>query len=219
MKRKKIITLVLAGMLALGAVGGTFAWFSSSDNAQNDFSVANGSGSDSDVDIYEKFTPPTGIEPGDSNEKIVQVKNIGYYDQFIRIKITPSWKDNATGTLDNTLIIPIENASVKTDFSAGSWYKEGDYYYYMGKVPAGGFTAAVIDKVQLSLSADRTYQNKDYKVTVETTGVQASNDAYLSEFTGISDGLKTALAGFQDDTNTYDAGIVAGADNNTKNME
>ncbi len=40
MSKKKIIGLCIAGVLAVGSIGGSLAWFTSSDSVTNPFSTA-----------------------------------------------------------------------------------------------------------------------------------------------------------------------------------
>ena len=57
MNKKKLVTMVLAGSLAVGLVGGSLAWFTSSDKVLNKFATVQDDDNkgDSGIDIYECF--------------------------------------------------------------------------------------------------------------------------------------------------------------------
>lgn len=94
MKRKKLVALLTSAVVAVLLVGGTLAYFSSTDQEENRFSTAgeyddNGS----DIDIKEYFDNKT-VEPGSTNDKIVQVQNIDKYNQLIKVKFDVHFLDN-----------------------------------------------------------------------------------------------------------------------------
>lgn len=92
MSKKKIIGLCIAGVLAVGSIGGSLAWFTSSDSITNPFSTAstdNPSNPNSGIKINEKFNKEEADNtlPGDTVTKQVNVINKATYDQLIRVKI------------------------------------------------------------------------------------------------------------------------------------
>lgn len=202
MHKKKIQALVVAGVLTVGVVGGTLAWFTSQDSVKNTFNTGasndeNGNG----IKIVEEFTPPTDMLPGDEVNKDVQVKNTATYDQFIKVKLKPTFvevgKDGSrneikqreitnelgqkqTCTLDTSKIILKFTKNLKTDKSNGSWVKDGEYYYYMGKVKPSELTSMLLDSVTLDSSAGNEYRGLVFDIDVEAKSIQASNDAYKS---------------------------------------
>ena len=75
MKRKlskKTQAAVALGAAAVVAVGGTFAWFSTTDQVENVFDM-----DDFDVSITEAFDPETPMNPGSTITKQVGVTNYG----------------------------------------------------------------------------------------------------------------------------------------------
>lgn len=98
MNKKKIIGLCIAGTLAIGCIGGSLAWFTSSDSVTNPFSTAstdNPNNPNSGIEINENFDKTTADNtlPGDEVTKQVSVENKATYDQLIRVKIKKVWKD------------------------------------------------------------------------------------------------------------------------------
>ena len=200
MHKKKIQALAVAGVLTVGVVGGTLAWFTSQDSVKNTFNTGasndeNGNG----IKIVEELTPPTDMLPGDEVNKDVQVKNTATYDQFVKVKLTPTFvevgKDGSrnaikqreiinelgqkqTYTLDTSKIILNFTGNLKADKSNGSWVKDGEYYYYMGKVKPSELTSMLLDSVTLDNKAGNEYRGLVFDIDVEAKSTQASNDAY-----------------------------------------
>ncbi|EGT0014170.1 TPA: BsaA family SipW-dependent biofilm matrix protein [Clostridium perfringens] len=98
MNKKKIIGLCIAGALVVGSIGGSLAWFTSSDSITNPFATASTDSPNnpkSGIKIHETFdkTKADNTLPGDNVTKQVNVTNTATYDQLVRAKITKEWKD------------------------------------------------------------------------------------------------------------------------------
>ena len=107
MNKKKVLSLALVVIMIAILSFSTLAWFTDNESVKNDFQIA---GSDDDtadeifsVDVWEDRNGDgvadnelTGEEeglnykdilPGDVLDKVVYVKNTGYYDQYIRVTV------------------------------------------------------------------------------------------------------------------------------------
>lgn len=187
---KKVQALAVAGVLTVGVVGGTLAWFTSQDSVKNTFNTASSNGENGKgIRIEEKFVEPKNMLPGDEVNKDVQVSNTATYDQFIKVKLTPTFVDPKSSdrkkitevngkTLDTKNIILNFTENLKKDKSNGSWFKSGEYYYYMGKVKPNELTSMLLDSVTLSKDAGNEYQGLVFDIDVEADSTQASNDAH-----------------------------------------
>lgn len=87
MKKKTILVAAIAVMLVAAlVVGGTLAYFTDKDNATNTFTVGNVK-----IDLQEDFKQDSKLVPGTNNtntvKKIVNVKNTGSEDAFVRVHI------------------------------------------------------------------------------------------------------------------------------------
>lgn len=202
MHKKKIQALAVAGVLTVGVVGGTLAWFTSQDSVKNTFNTgASNDNNGNGIKIEEEFKEPTNMLPGDVVNKDVQVKNTATYDQFIKVKLKPTFvevgKDGSrneikqreiinelgekqTCILDTSKIILNFTENLKTDKNDGPWVKDGDYYYYMGKVKPNELTSMLLDSVTLDSNAGNEYRGLVFDIDVEAQSIQASNDAYTS---------------------------------------
>lgn len=208
MKNKKITSLLVAGVLTVGIVGGTLAWLTASDSVTNKFNT----GADQSValDIFEKFDKDDAkvLQPGKTVDKKVQVKNSATFDQFIRVKIT----------LDNSLSEMVTMKFVNTTGENPSWVKDADgYYYYMGKVAAGKYTDQLLDTVTFSKDADMDQMNKAFNIKVDAESVQASNGAYAEKFASASEDVKAKLKAFEGATAVGNANPIDGATITDKN--
>lgn len=223
MNKKKIIVLI-SSILIIGAVGGSFAWFTSQDSLTNHFSTAGvptnnpedgvkvvensewtdtGKKDVSGNEVYEN-TAAKNITPGTEVNKDVWVKNTATYDSFIRVKLTPAFTSTTlTGVsvsqLDpSLLLLKLANITDTAKLASNQWVDGGDgYYYYLGAVASNAQTEKLLDSVTLSGAADNTYKNAEFDVTVKAESIQASNGAASAEWTSANPAVISALNALQ----------------------
>ena len=188
MSKKKIIGLCIAGVLAVGSIGGSLAWFTSSDSVTNPFSTAstdNPSDPNSGIKIHEDFNKEDADNtlPGDTVTKQVNVINKATYDQLIRVKIKKVWKD-AKGEEKSDLDTKNINLNFENNLTdsnkpeEGKWIEGSDgYYYYNGIVNPKGQTANLLESVTLSKDTTNEFKGLKFDVVVDSEGVQAANSA------------------------------------------
>lgn len=109
MNKKKVSALLIAGILSIGAIGGTLAWFTSQDSVTNAFqtgSTNNPGNTDGGINIEENFDENNAgnITPGDEVKKEVSVTNTASYNQLIRAKIEKVWKDSKGNIVTHYII-------------------------------------------------------------------------------------------------------------------
>lgn len=206
MSKKKIIGLCIAGVLAVGSIGGSLAWFTSSDSITNPFSTAstdNPSNPNSGIKINEKFNKEEADNtlPGDTVTKQVNVINKATYDQLIRVKIKKVWKDakgNEKSDLDTkNIILNFEkNLTDSNKPEEGKWIEGSDgYYYYNGIVNPDGQTANLLESVTLSKDITNEFKGLKFDVVVDSEGVQAANGAVNDSWGTAPQVIKTLGAG------------------------
>lgn len=215
MNKKKVAALIISGILAVGAIGGSLAWFTSKDSATNSFSTGTTTDTkdpDAGVKIDEVFDPTTAdkIVPGTEVNKDVAVKSTASYPQFIRAKLTLKIKNDA-GTFEEKKLTDKYNdtqtygdifklkffGSAPSFGEDGKWNNDGDYYYYMASVPGAGSTSKLLDSVTLNKDTDNTWKNKEFQVVVDAEGVQANNDAVADVFKDASSTTINSLKALQ----------------------
>ncbi|MGG5460606.1 BsaA family SipW-dependent biofilm matrix protein [Clostridium sp. B9] len=219
MSKKKIIGLCIAGALAIGCVGGSLAWFTSSDSVTNPFSTAstdNSNNPDSGIKIEEDFDHEHAgnLLPGDTVKKDVAVTNKATYDQLIRVKITKVWKDGEGKVQGDDL----STDNIKLNFSknlgeqSGQWIKGTDgYYYYNGIVKSNKTTPNLLESVTFassgtesdtSINTDNKYKGLKFDVIVDSEGIQAANGAAADAWKSAPQAIKDLGAG--SNTNSTD---------------
>ena len=202
MSKKKIIGLCIAGVLAVGSIGGSLAWFTSSDSITNPFSTAstdNPSDPNSGIKINEKFNKEEADNtlPGDNVTKQVNVSNKATYDQLIRVKIKKVWKDakgEEKSDLDTkNIILNFENNLTDSNKpEEGKWIEGSDgYYYYNGIVNPDGQTANLLESVTLSPDTTNEFKGLNFDVVVDSEGVQAANGAVSDSWKDAPQAIKT----------------------------
>lgn len=169
-KKFKYTSLVAAGAVTLGLVGGTLAWFTSQDVETNVFSTGGNPFDDevpfAGIDIVEDWieNEALNITPGKEVNKDVQVKNTVNYPQFIKVTFTKQFVKQGTNEvvtqvedgknedgstkyfpLDTNLIVlnltnHVEKLTANTELTEGTWYELNGTYYYYGKVAPVGET-------------------------------------------------------------------------------
>ncbi|UBK29549.1 SipW-dependent biofilm matrix protein BsaA [Clostridium perfringens] len=202
MSKKKIIGLCIAGVLVVESIGGSLAWFTSSDSVTNPFSTAstdNPSDPNSGIKINEKFNKEEADNtlPGDNVTKQVNVSNKATYDQLIRVKIKKVWKDakgEEKSDLDTkNIILNFENNLTDSNKpEEGKWIEGSDgYYYYNGIVNPDGQTANLLESVTLSKDTTNEFKGLKFDVVVDSEGVQAANGAVNDSWKDAPQAIKT----------------------------
>lgn len=173
---KKKILLAAAVVICLTiAVSGTLAYFTFEDTAHN--VITSGGVS---IEVVEKTKSTdgaeledfpkegiTGVMPGTEVSKIVSVKNTGNSEAWVRVKVNATIKSAEDKDL---------HSDVMTYTVSGDWTKEGDYYYYNNKVPAGESTSILFDTVKFAPKMGNEYQNCRANIVISAQAVQTANN-------------------------------------------
>lgn len=169
MSKRKILALASAVcMVAILAIGGTLAYFTSTKEATNTFTVGNvditltepnweGSGSQDAPEVY----------PGEPLAKDPTVTNDGANPCFVRIKVTG---------LD--CLAPAGNITYRTDYVDGklgdNWERHTDGYFYYKKVlEVGKTTDALFDQIVIPTNLTNGDAKTKFNVVVTAEAVQA----------------------------------------------
>lgn len=173
MKRKLLIGAIFCICLSVLA-GGSLAYYTAENTAHN---VITTGGIDIAVQEWadtDKTTPfPEGgvddVMPGTAVTKIVEVKNTGANDAYIRVKVDKSIELAGEGTPDLSLLA--------LDMNQTDWTDGGDGYYYYNEILAPGeVTAPLFTTVSFDPGMDNLYQNSAAAVDVAAYAVQADNN-------------------------------------------
>ena len=146
MKNKK--TLVAIVLLAIvGIVGGTFAYFTSTDTFENVFGTKSYS-----MEVKETFESPEDWTPGTTTNKTVVATNKGDVEAAVRVSFEEKWVDASGQTLalqdtngQKAAIINFAN-DLNTKWTTVT--ENGKtYYYYKTKLAKNASTSSLINSV------------------------------------------------------------------------
>lgn len=174
-KRKRIVAL-LAGVLLLAGVVGTFAWLSVTGVLVNEF----GFGS----------VKPSVDETLNGNVKSdVAVKNSGSAPAYLRVAVDIYWQDKDGARLWDEPVAGsdyaiewgnVSNASASN--SASSWVVASDgFYYWTSPVAPLGKTGVLIKSV-----SEKKTDGKNLVVDISTQAIQSTPDDAVKEAWGCS---------------------------------
>ena len=187
---KKVLTLCLVAVLAIGAiVGGTMAYFTDDDQAVNTFTFGN-----VDIEIEESdWDPPTPKNPGVAYDKTPVVKNVGDTNAWIKVDVVLSDADVLTAAAakydikDLTTIFGIaQDFDQKWELASAPVYDETAKtltysYYYLEMVEAEDETDELFSTV--TIPAQFTYEDvqglKSFNITIKAYAVQEA-DAFTT---------------------------------------
>ena len=174
---KRFVTVVtlVAAVIALTA-GGTLAYFSASKTAHN---VITSGGVN--IELLEwadeargegdEFAGAEGVMPGEKVTKIVEVKNTGANNAWVRVQVVTSFEsEGGASELDDSVI--------GIDFDKENWTEgEGGWWYCNAELEPGKTTPPLFEHVKFE-GADmgNAYQGGTAFVTVQAQAVQVANN-------------------------------------------
>ena len=143
-KQKRSNAPLYVGLLLaiVGVIGGTFAYFTSTDTFTNTFQT-----DPYNVQVVETFDSPTDWVPGTTTSKTVVATNNGNVPVAVRVRLQESWVDAQNQSLPLT---DGTNAAALINFHTGytsKWTQQGGYYYYKTALDANESTETLIDSV------------------------------------------------------------------------
>lgn len=179
-RKNKRKLLIVTGISALTILGGTLAYFTTSDTIQNIFKTAL-----YQHQIVEKFESPSDWTPGTTTEKTIKVTNTGSISMAVRASYTEQW------VTSNGNEIPLKdsenNVAAIINFNEG-WTKSSDGHYYYGskdnmtKVAPGETTSSFISGVtfnnNIKASLNKTVSADGQTITYTSTGNGYDNAIY-----------------------------------------
>lgn len=161
--RKKHFLLLLAFVLTLGAVGGTWGYHRAEASVVNRISTR-----ESGVTMREVFNPADKWLPGETKEKKVSFSNSGESPQVIRFRYDSRWSDSSGNPVAEPTTVPAINRA-----DTENWQPLGGWYYYKRALQPGEVTAEVITSIRFDKSLTNggydgkaDYSDKRYTLTV-----------------------------------------------------
>ena len=126
--------------------------------------------------IEEEYRVPDHVEPGQTIDKVVNVKNTGTTDSMIRVRIKKMFgttREDGTFVQDDRL----DPEMIQIRCNTSAWLQRSDgYYYYKGILKAGTKTRAPLFRsYTLSRKADNAYRKKEARIVVILESIQAQD--------------------------------------------
>ena len=143
MKNKKPIIFAALLFVICLTIGGTIAYYTSSDTFDNTFNSGT-----YDIETQENFVSPDNWTPGTTTPKTVIATNKGTTPAAVRIKLTPSWVDANGDPLP--LKDSNDNEAAIINFTQNydkKWIYQDGYYYYKRALNENQSTTSLLKSV------------------------------------------------------------------------
>lgn len=179
MNKRKIMVMALAlCMVAILAVGGTLAYFTSEDSADNVFTMGN-----VEIDLQEDFEQNSNLQPGLDINKDVRVQNTGTNDAYVRVHLAiPAIMDDGDPSFNasqNFLHWNFASESVADgqwswipEYTEGTGYKgngAGNWNFYTQKIDGVDYNVYVATYRTALKSGETTATDAITKVYLDTS--------------------------------------------------
>jgi len=175
MNVRLILPAILVILVAAASIGGTFAYFTATQNKVNAVSTI---GEDKIV-IDEDFPEPESLNKGENVfKKAVRVKNIGTIDCYVRVRVTFSDKDIekiSQVTCDGSTW---EDATVfcnslPSSWSHDDWVFENGFFYYTKPLGIDKYTPYLTQSIKTTFPDEASI--KGFSVDVYAESVNTKN--------------------------------------------
>ncbi len=170
--KKKLFALSVMAMLIAICSFGTAAFYNAQDTAHNVITMGNVNIAISEWADEEKtieFSNVDGVLPNTSVTKVVEIRNTGKSDAWVRVRIEKNISLNSDSEGDTGLI--------SLNINEGSWIDGNDgYYYYSKKLTEDEVTEPIFTKVDFSKDMDNSYVGAVCSVEVFAEAVQSANN-------------------------------------------
>lgn len=179
MKKRYILGAALVICMLLVPVAGTAAFFTQAETAHN--VITTGSVKIQLQEFTDQkdqggnplpFVSPVKVMPGEKVSKIVQVKNTGSGEAWVRLALTPEFTD----------LTPQEGFTPQTHMvtlhiNRQDWEKgEDDFLYYKYALKPNETTSPALSALTFSEEMGTEYQNCRFILDVQAQGVQVKNN-------------------------------------------
>ena len=167
-KRKIILLAATLLMVAILGIGGTFAYFTDTQTAENVFTVGN-----VDIKLEEENWDKTGEEeakdvyPGEPLAKDPTVTNSGANPCFVRVSV------EGLDCLGEAGMIIYRTDYVDNKLGDGWVLHTDGYFYYSKPLAADATTDALFDQIVMPVGLENGDSVTEYDIVVNAYAVQA----------------------------------------------
>lgn len=181
MKKRYISTVLVVICILLVPVVGTAAYFTQAETAHSVITTGNVS-----IELQEftdqkdqegkllPFASPVKVMPGENVSKIVQVKNRGSGEAWVRIALTPEFKLSSQHGQEK---FQPDTDMVTLHINRQDWEMgEDNFLYYKKPLKEGETTSPALRSLTFSGSMGSEYQNSSFVLDVQAQAVQVKNN-------------------------------------------
>ncbi len=170
MKKKATLLVTIVALLTIAVIGGTLAWFTSSDEVINTINTGT-----IKIDLVEEnFTNnQINIMPGTVITKDPVINNVGSNAAWVRYKVTATVLDGSTVTALSAadlkyLKLNSEGQYVASPIATTDWSAAT-------KLDVNG-KLSIFDKVEIPTAWGNQYQGKTLQIVVDVQAIQYDNN-------------------------------------------
>lgn len=174
MRKHTFFSLIAVFIFVVSAIGTTQAAWKASQDSVHEIDLTGVK-----AQIVEEYERAVNVYPGNTVDKLVNVKNTGSSDCLVRVKVEKAW--GAQRDEDGKLIVddtyPTDNIII--DYNTDFWlYDDTDgYFYYKGVLGADEMTIApLFEAFSISKETGNEYKKLEADILVKMECVQAAAD-------------------------------------------
>lgn len=204
MSKRIVLSLLVIIFVITASLGATMAWFTDSATIdQNVFTAGILT-----IDVTDSWAENESLivnnwNPGDCNDKLVELEVTGTKRAFIRMKLLETWtfkyevengflvKDGNGDPVELDPFIVEEYSErdaplVNWDWDENEWQMMDGWFYYKGMLDPeesdGPKKITIFTEVCLSNDAGNDYQGAVYTIDIDFEAIQVTNDASDNEW-------------------------------------
>ena len=170
--KQKLLTLSAVIIVVALSAYGSVAYFTAEDTARNVITAGKVK-----IELQEKMLTPDGektvpfedqlgVMPGSEVSKIVEVKNTGGQDAWVRVSVNKAI-ELAEGVEDE-----VDLSLISFDLNTDYWTEKDGFYYYTAKLAPGHTTEPLFTAVTFAKTMSNQYQNSKAILTVNAYATQ-----------------------------------------------
>lgn len=170
--KQKLLTLSAVIIVVALSAYGSVSYFTAEDTARNVITAGK-----LKIELQEKmltsdgektvpFEDRLGVMPGSEVSKIVEVKNTGGQDAWVRVSVNKAI-ELAEGVEDE-----VDLSLISFDLNTDYWTEKDGFYYYTAKLAPGHTTEPLFTAVTFAKTMSNQYQNSKAILTVNAYATQ-----------------------------------------------
>lgn len=170
---RKIGTILLTILFAVSVTFMGYAFWTIQSRTDNVLTIASYK-----AQIVEEYNVPAHVNPSETVQKKVHVKNEGTVDILVRVSVTKVFgvrdADGKLRTADG-----LNPDMIEISFNSRFWEQKDDGWFYYREILRAGETTRepLMESFTLSAKAGNEYRGKDAEIIVCMESVQADKDA------------------------------------------